>query len=68
MKCQICGAEIDDEIEIDEWYDCPICHSPMLGFKDNMLDMAVTDLLTDVRIIEKRLLFLSRRLHGMTNK
>lgn len=68
MKCQKCGAEIDDEILIDEWYYCPICHIPMFGFRDDMLDIGVNELMRDIRLIEKRLVFLSRRLHEMNKK
>jgi len=68
MKCQKCGAETDDEIEIDEWYYCPICHTSMFGFRDDMLDIGVNELMRDVRSIEKRLMFLSRRLRELNKK
>jgi hypothetical protein len=63
MKCQHCGSEIDDEIEIDEWYNCPMCGMPMFGFGDDMLDVGVDVLIRDMRQIEKRLCFLTSRLH-----
>jgi len=56
MKCQICGAEIDNDIVgLDEWYSCPHCHTSMLGFTDDMLYYGINELLTDVKLIERRL-------------
>jgi len=67
MICQKCGADIDNAIEIDEWYNCPSCGMPMFGFQDDMMDVAVDELLRDVRNIEKKLLFLSSRLHKINS-
>ena len=62
MKCVHCGTTIDERIEIDEWDACPICSNRMLGFRDDMLDLGVEALLSDVKAIEKKLNMLVERL------
>jgi len=63
MKCIHCNTTFYEGVEIDVWDACPRCGKRMLGFQDDMLAIAVDELISDVKDITKKLFMLSARLH-----
>lgn len=63
MKCIHCNTTFYENVELNEWNACPVCGKRMLGYRDDMMDVAVDELISDVKDITNKLFMLSARLH-----
>lgn len=54
MKCQGCGMELLDELNLDKWMTCPSCGTQLLGFRNDMMCIAVEHIVKDLGVIEER--------------
>lgn len=73
MKCSYCKMNIDDGIidsdgkGICEWSTCPHCGTRMMGFRDDMMQIAVQDIKRMAKEVVTYLNHLDTRMRQIEN-